>query len=169
MADPEPTTLALARRAVAALSGAGLTLSTAETDTGGGIGGALIDVPGVSAVFPGGVTAYANRPKIALLGVPESILREHGAVSEGAVLAMAAGARQAFGTQIAIAESGITGPGGGSAAHPVGTVWIACLGPGTRRVVERQVWAGDRAANKASTVRRALELVIAAAESAPPE
>lgn len=155
----------LARRSVEALAARDLTLSTAETDTGGGIGAALIDVPGVSAVFRGGVTAYANAPKRALLAVSADLLREHGSVSEQAVLAMAEGARQALATDIAIAESGITGPGGGNAQRPVGTVWIACLGPGTRRVSERQVWSEDRVGNKNATIRRCLELAIEAAES----
>ena len=161
--DP-PAISALAQQAVQTLSGRGLTLSTAETDTGGGIGAALIDISGVSAVFRGGVTAYANAPKQSLLSVPHALLREYGAVSPEAVLAMAEGARQAFATDIAIAESGITGPGGGSADRPVGTVWIVCLGPGDRHVVERQTWTHDRSRNKQATIRRALELIVEAAE-----
>ena len=170
MPDSENTserTDEIASAAVAALSARGLTLSTAETDTGGGIGAALIDVPGVSAVFRGGVTAYANAPKKSLLAVPDAILREHGAVSPEAVVAMAEGARGAFRTDIAIAESGITGPGGGSAERPVGTVWIACLGPADRHVVELHVWTEDRVGNRRATIRRALELAIEAAESVP--
>ena len=159
-------TAELAARAVAALVAQGLRLSTAETDTGGGIGAALIDVPGVSAVFPGGATVSANAPKGSILGVPEALLRAHGAVSEEAVLAMAEGARRVFGTEIAIAESGITGPGGGSAERPVGLVWIAIVGPGDRRVVEQHVWESDRAGNKMATVRRALAMVIEAATAA---
>ena len=168
MADAQPADAPLAdlaARAVAALAEARLTLSSAESDTGGGIGAALIDVPGVSRVFQGGVTAYANGPKRAILGVPNSILRAHGSVSEEAALAMAEGARRVFATDIAIAESGVTGPGGGSPERPVGTVWIACAGPGERRVLERHVWPGDRVGNKQATIARALELVIEAARS----
>ena len=164
MAPAEPADLAA--RAVAALAAAGLTLSSAESDTGGGIGAALIDVPGVSRVFQGGVTAYANGPKRDVLGVPDSILRAHGSVSEETALAMAEGARRVFATDVAIAESGITGPGGGGPGRPVGTVWIACAGPGERRVLERHVWPGDRVGNKQATIARALELVIEAAQSA---
>ena len=157
---------ALAAQAVEALRSQHLTLSTAETDTGGGIGAALIDVPGVSAVFRGGATVYANAPKQAILSVPAETLQAHGSVSEEAVLAMAAGAREVFATDIAVAESGITGPGGGGAERPVGLVWIACVGPGERRVLERHVWSGDRVGNKESTIRRSLELAIEAAEAA---
>jgi PncC family amidohydrolase len=156
----------LAARAVAALAEAGLTLSSAEADTGGGIGATLIDVAGVSRVFRGGVTAYANGPKRDLLGVPESTLRAHGSVSEETALAMAEGARRAFATDVAVAQSGVTGPGGGSAERPVGTVWIACAGPGERRVLERHVWPHDRSGNKRATIARALELVIEAAGAA---
>lgn len=155
----------LARWAVEVLASRKLTLSTAETDTGGGIGAALIDVPGVSAVLRGGVTAYANGPKGALLAVPAELLREHGSVSQEAVLAMAQGAREVFSTDIAVAESGITGPGGGNAERPVGTVWIACIGPGGGGVSERNVWAFDRVGNKNATIRRCLELVIEATEA----
>ena len=168
MADapvPDAPLAELAARAVAALADAGLTLSSAESDTGGGIGAALIDVPGVSRVFPGSVTAYANGPKRAVLGVPDATLRAHGSVSEQTALAMAEGARRVFASDIAIAESGITGPGGGSPGRPVGTVWIACAGPGDRRVLERHVWPHDRAGNAQATITRALELILEAAQA----
>ncbi|MDE2640737.1 MAG: CinA family protein [Chloroflexota bacterium] len=164
MTDPRPADLAA--RAVAALTEAGLTLSCAEADTGGGIGAALIDVAGVSRVFRGGVIAYANGPKRDLLGVPDATLRAHGSVSEETTLAMAEGARRVFATDVAIAQSGVTGPGGGTPERPVGTVWIACAGPGERRVLERHVWPRDRAGNKQATIIRALEMLLEAAQAA---
>ena len=160
---PEP----LAARLVALLRERGLTLATAETDTGGLIGSWLTDVPGSSAVFIGGVTAYHSGPKMGLLGVPRALLHEHGSVSAAAAHALAEGARRALGADIAVAESGITGPTGGSDARPVGTVWIACAGPGARLVAERRVWILDREGNKRRTVVRALQMVIEAAQSVP--
>ena len=79
---------------------------------------------------------------------------------------MAEGARRVFATDVAIAESGVTGPGGGTPERPVGTVWIACAGPGERRVLERHVWPHDRAGNKQATIVRALEMIIEAAQAA---
>ena len=140
----------LAARAVAALADAGLTLSCAEADTGGGIGAALIDVAGVSRVFRGGVIAYANGPKRDLLGVPDATLRAHGSVSEETTLAMAEGARRVFATDVAIAQSGVTGPGGGTPERPVGrsgspapdrasgACWSATSGPTTARATSRR-------------------------------
>ena len=155
-----------AARLVDLLTARGFTVATAETDTGGSIGAAIVDVPGASAVFPGGVTAYANHPKRSLLDIPEALLHHYGAVSEQAVDAMARGARRAFASDIALAESGITGPGGGNPGRPVGTVWIVCLGPGDRRVAEHHRWPHDRDGNKAATLHRALCLLREAAESA---
>ena len=154
----------LAEQVVQALGARGLTLALAETDTGGLIGSWLTDVPGSSRVFVGGVTAYHNPPKRDLLQVEAAILREHGAVSEAATLAMARGACAVLGTDLAVAESGITGPTGGSDARPVGTVWIACVGPGTQAVAERHCWSEDREGNKRRTVERALQMVLAAVE-----
>ena len=78
-------------------------------------------------------------------------------------MAMAHGARDALGADIGVAETGITGPTGGSEKNPVGTVWIACVGPGDRVSAERQVWTEDRAGSKVLTARRALEMVREAA------
>ena len=155
----------LAEALVALLTARGLTLALAETDTGGLIGSALTDVPGSSALFVGGVTPYHNAPKRRLLDVPAGLLRTHGAVSEEAVVAMAHGARVAFATDIALAESGVTGPSGGTPDRPVGTVWIACLGPGDRLVAERHLWPGDREACKRQTLDRALHLILEAAQA----
>jgi nicotinamide-nucleotide amidase len=107
----------------------GETLAVAESCTGGGLGAALAAVPGASDVFQGGVIAYANAVKQALLGVPAALLETHGAVSDPVAMAMAEGARRATGATWAIAVSGIAGPGGGTVEKPVGLVHIAVAGP----------------------------------------
>jgi len=107
----------------------GQTLAVAESCTGGGIGAALAAVPGASDGFLGGVIAYANAVKQAVLGVPAELLERHGAVSDAVALAMAQGARQLTGATWAIAVTGIAGPGGGTAEKPVGLVHIAIAGP----------------------------------------
>jgi nicotinamide-nucleotide amidase len=100
------------------------TLAVAESCTGGLIAGRLTDIPGSSAYFLGGVVAYANRAKRDLLGVPEALLAEHGAVSAAVAGAMAEGVRTRFGADIGIATTGISGPGGGTAEKPVGLVYL---------------------------------------------
>ena len=107
-----------------ALSGAGKTLSTAESCTGGKISSLLTSVPGSSAYFLGSVTSYANSVKTGVLGVPEEIIEKYGAVSSECVAAMAEGVRRITGSDFAVATSGIAGPGGGSESKPVGLVWI---------------------------------------------
>lgn len=103
----------------------GLTLATAESCTGGMIGAMLTDISGSSAYYLGGAVSYANSAKSALLGVDPALIERHGAVSREVAEAMALGARNALGADIAIAVTGIAGPEGGSEEKPVGTVWIA--------------------------------------------
>ncbi|MEO1002260.1 MAG: competence/damage-inducible protein A [Cyanobacteria bacterium J06638_7] len=105
------------------------TVAVAESCTGGGIGAALAAVPGASDVFLGGVIAYANAVKQQVLGVSQTSLAVNGAVSDPVALAMAAGVRQLTGAGWGIAVTGIAGPGGGTAAKPVGLVHIAVAGP----------------------------------------
>jgi nicotinamide-nucleotide amidase len=105
------------------------TVAVAESCTGGGIGAALAAVPGASDAFQGGVIAYANAVKQAVLGVSETSLAVHGAVSDPVALAMAAGVRRLTGASWGIAVTGIAGPAGGTAAKPVGLVHIALAGP----------------------------------------
>jgi nicotinamide-nucleotide amidase len=130
------------------LSERGATVTVAESCTGGAVGHLLTEAPGSSAVFREGYLTYSNEAKTRLLGVPEGLLREHGAVSEAVALAMARGARAAAGSDYAVAVTGIAGPGGGSDEKPVGLVYIAvCWDSGEE--CARFVFAGNR-----ETVRR---------------
>lgn len=106
------------------LSGAGKTVSVAESCTGGTISALFTSVPGASEYYLGSVTSYANEIKINVLGVPAEIIAENGAVSPECVAAMAEGVRKLTGSDYSVATSGIAGPGGGSAEKPVGLVWI---------------------------------------------
>ena len=102
----------------------GVTISTAESCTGGGLSACFVSVPGSSSWFKGSAVAYQNEIKTGLLGVSEKILSEKGAVSKECAAAMAEGARRIFDTDLAVSITGIAGPDGGSAEKPVGTVWI---------------------------------------------
>jgi len=135
-----------------------LTLAVAESCTGGLLGARLTAIPGSSDTVLGGVIAYANEIKTALLGVDRRMLEEHGAVSEPVVCAMAVGARERTGARIGMAITGIAGPGGGSEEKPVGTVWIATDVDG---VVEarRLRLIGDRAEVRQRAAQATLEMV----------
>lgn len=126
----------------------GLTVATAESCTGGLVAARLTSVAGSSAVFLGGVVAYANAAKEAELGVPAETLRSHGAVSAETARAMALGARERFSAALAVSVTGIAGPGGGSERKPVGLVNLCAAGAGGELAVELQL-PGDR-----ETVRR---------------
>jgi PncC family amidohydrolase len=155
-ADPGVSLAAACGRALRAR---GLRLVVAESCTGGLVGHLLTEIPGSSAWFLGGVQAYADSVKTGLLGVPPALIIEHGAVSAACVLAMAAGARRALGGEVAIAVSGVAGPGGGTAAKPVGTVFIGLIGLGEPRVAQH-LWAGNRTENKVASARAALALLL---------
>src|SRR6202011_3669380 len=99
-------------------------VATAESCTGGWIAKALTDIAGSSQWFVEGFVTYSNEAKVLRLGVPRSVLRSDGAVSEATVRAMAAGALKRTGAQLAAAVTGIAGPGGGVPGKPVGTVWL---------------------------------------------
>ena len=107
------------------LAGSGKTLSVAESCTGGLISELMTSVPGASGYYLGSVTSYANSVKTGVLGVPEEIIRNHGAVSSECVASMAEGVRRLTGSDFSVATSGIAGPGGGSDLKPVGLVWLA--------------------------------------------
>ena len=106
------------------LAASGKTVSAAESCTGGLISSLFTSIAGSSAYYLGSVTSYANRVKTGVLGVPEDIIAEHGAVSSECVAAMAEGVRKLTGSDFSVATSGIAGPGGGSEEKPVGLVWI---------------------------------------------
>ena len=142
------------------LARAGQSLACAESCTGGLIAARLTDVPGASAVFRGGIVAYANAVKQTLLGVEESLLETEGAVSASCASVMAEGIRDRLKSDWGLATTGIAGPGGATPSKPVGLVFIAVAGAGETRV-ERNVFAGDRASVREQTVHRALDLLLA--------
>lgn len=121
----------------------GLSICTAESCTGGLVASSLIDHPGISAVFRAGFITYSNESKSRLLGVPEEILKKHGAVSEETAAAMAKGAAEAVQAETAISVTGIAGPDGGTPDKPVGLVYIGCYYCGTVSV-QKKVFQGSR-------------------------
>jgi nicotinamide-nucleotide amidase len=135
-------------------------VTTAESCTGGWIAKCLTDIAGSSQWFAVGWVTYGNEAKTSQLGVPASVLKRHGAVSEPVVIAMARGALRRSGAQLAVAVSGIAGPGGAVPGKPVGTVWFAWARRGPRGV---QVWTqcrrfrGDRRHVRQRTVSVALQ------------
>jgi PncC family amidohydrolase len=151
------------RRVPANLRGAGVTVAVAESCTGGLVAAALTSVPGASAVFVGGVVAYADRVKAKAAGVPSATIRRHGAVSKATAAAMARGIRKAFGADVGLAVTGIAGPGGGVPGKPVGTVWFAVAAGGRVRALRRR-FTGSRAAIRRLAVRQALALLAEAAQ-----
>ena len=128
------------------LAGRGKTVSAAESCTGGLISSLFTSIPGSSEYYLGSVTSYANSVKAGVLGVPEQIISEHGAVSEECVRAMAEGVRKLTGSDFSVATSGIAGPGGGSESKPVGLVWIAVSSEAGTEAF-RFVFRGDRKRN----------------------
>lgn len=137
----------------------GLTLSLAESCTGGLIGDRITNLPGSSEYFMGSVVAYAYQAKVALLGVAWDTLNSRGAVSHETVLEMARGARKAMSTDIAVSVSGIAGPGGATDEKPVGTTWIGLVatdGEWTRHFR----FTGDRVENKSYAADAALQMLL---------
>jgi nicotinamide-nucleotide amidase len=156
----EPAVLALGD----ALRAKGWRLATAESCTGGLIAAACTTVAGSSDWFERGVVSYSNAAKTELLGVDAALIATHGAVSEPVARAMVAGALQRAPVQLAVAVTGIAGPGGAVPGKPVGTVWLAW---GTAQGVhaERLQLPGDRTAVRAATVAAALARLIEAAST----
>ena len=136
----------------------GTTVGVAESCTGGLLGARLTAIPGSSDVMQGGVIAYADAVKSSVLGVPPAVIREHGAVSEAVVRAMATGGRSAIGADAVLAITGIAGPSGGTPDKPVGTVWIALdLKGGVE--ARRFLLIGDRAEIQRRASQAALEML----------
>ena len=134
-------------------------LATAESCTGGLIAAACTDLAGSSDWFERGFVTYSNAAKTELLGVAPQLIEQYGAVSEAVVRAMAAGALTHSQAQVAVAVTGIAGPGGGSAAKPVGTVWLGWATP-AGITSEVQHFGGDRAAVRTATVHHALTRLV---------
>jgi nicotinamide-nucleotide amidase len=161
----KPATLEDAAALLAALQAKGLTVATAESCTGGLIAAALTAIPGSSATVLAGFVTYSNAAKTRMLGVPETMLAAHGAVSEPVARQMAEGALAASGADIAVSCTGIAGPGGGTPTKPVGLVFIGCAQRGGETRVARHVFPGDRTEVRAATVQAALGM---AGELCPP-
>ena len=158
--DVEPLVLELA----AALRARGWRMATAESCTGGLVAAACTAVAGSSEWFERGFVTYSNAAKIESLGVDAALIAAHGAVSAEVARAMAAGALAHSPADLALAVTGIAGPGGGSADKPVGTVWLALARRDAAEPSdERLQLGGDRAAVRAQTVARALAALLAAA------
>lgn len=143
----------------------GWKLAVAESCTGGGLGARITDTPGSSAYFLGGIIAYDNRVKKDMLGVPEAVFAESGAVSRPSAEAMAAGCLRCFGADVAVSITGIAGPGGGTPGKPVGLVYIA-VATGRGELSEEKHFSGDRASVRRQAVDAALRLALAAVRAA---
>lgn len=156
---------ALVSRLAQALSARGWMLATAESCTGGLIAASCTELAGSSAWFDRAVVSYSNEAKSELLGVDAALIAAHGAVSEPVARAMAEGVLARSKAQVAVAVTGIAGPGGGSPDKPVGTVWLAwaCQGQPTRAAVQHL--AGDRAEVRRQTCVVALDGVLALAQA----
>jgi nicotinamide-nucleotide amidase len=150
----------LAQALATGLRARGWTLASAESCTGGLIAAACTTLAGSSDWFERGFVTYSNAAKVDLLGVPEALIERHGAVSDAVARAMASGALTHSRAQLAVAVTGIAGPGGGVPGKPVGTVWLALAGPGGV-TSEHLLLAGDRAAVREQTVQRALRALAA--------
>jgi nicotinamide-nucleotide amidase len=142
----------------------GLTLATAESCTGGMVASRLTGVAGASDVFLGSVVAYANEVKEGGLGVSAELIAEHGAVSAEVAAAMAAGARERLGADIAVAVTGVAGPGGGTAEKPVGLVFAHAVGPDSEKSVRTEL-PGDRDMIRGRATAASLHLVRRLLES----
>jgi nicotinamide-nucleotide amidase len=152
-----------AARLLALYRSRALKLATAESCTGGLVAALLTEIAGSSDVVERGFVVYSNEAKSELLGVPAELISRHGAVSAGVAAAMAEGAVARSRADVAVAITGVAGPGGGTAAKPVGLVFLAVQrrdGPGK---VERCHFPGDRSAVRRASVERALAMLTEAA------
>ncbi len=159
--------LALARRVLESCRRSGLRLATAESCTGGLAIGFLTEIPGSSDVVDRGYVTYSNTAKQEMLGVRSESLTRFGAVSEIVAREMAEGALARSGADLAVAITGIAGPGGGTPDKPVGLVHFAALRRGEPACHQQYVFAGDRRAVRLAAVRTALEMLAERAEGSP--
>ena len=138
-----------------------LTIAVAESCTGGLLASRITDVPGSSEYLLGGVIAYQNEVKEALLRVSHEVIEAHGAVSAQTAEAMASGCRDLFKCDIAVSITGIAGPGGGSTEKPVGLVYVG-LATKHEVISRRFQWQGSRIQNKEASVSAAMEMILSA-------
>jgi nicotinamide-nucleotide amidase len=139
-----------------------LTIATAESCTAGLLAARLTELPGASAYFKGGLVVYSNEAKVALAGVPQGLLEQHGAVSAEVAQALADGARRALGANVGVGITGIAGPGGGSEAKPVGLVWLSVTtgaSPPTEPLTRQVTMPGGRADVRERSTTVAMHLV----------
>jgi len=136
-----------------------LTLATAESCTGGLIGHLLTEIPGSSDYYRGGLIGYSDALKQSELGVDAATLEHHGAVSAQTCIAMAEGARKRYGTDVAIAVTGIAGPTGDTPGKPLGLTYVA-VADAAGHEVQRHQWFGDRHRNKVASAAAALTLLV---------
>jgi len=160
----EPRLEELSRRVLEAYRKAGVRLALAEASTGGLIVACLTDIPGASAVVERGVVPYSNEAKAEQLGVPVALMVAHGAVSAEVVGAMAEGLLARSHADVALAETGIAGPTGGTETKPVGLTFLAVARRGASTTVERHVFAGTRGEVRRAAAARALELLLSVRE-----
>lgn len=157
-----------AARLAAAAASRGLRIATAESCTGGLVAKTITDPPGSSAYYLGGVVAYANDVKVRQLGVDPGVLESRGAVSRSVAMEMARGALRLFSADVAVAVTGIAGPGGGTRAKPVGTVWLAVALANGTTTARRCRFAGDRETVRMRSVAQVLAMALEAVAGPPP-
>ena len=157
----------LARTLGEALRARKLRAATAESCTGGMIAAAITSVAGSSEWFERGFVTYSNEAKCEMLGVPRALIDAHGAVSEAVARAMAEGALARSAADCAVSVTGVAGPGGGTAAKPVGMVCLGFLRRGGAPRVETQHWKGGRADVRTAALERALSGLIELVAGAP--
>lgn len=159
--------MSLASDVLDALRRRGWHVATAESCTGGMIAAALTDIAGSSDVVDRGYVTYSNEAKSELLGVDSALIAAHGAVSREVAAAMAAGALARGQVDVAVAVTGVAGPGGGNAAKPVGLVWFGVASKGGQPRTERDIFPGTRAEIRGAATNRALALLLEEAAGSP--
>jgi PncC family amidohydrolase len=157
----------LSRAVGVRLAALGLTCATAESCTGGLVGHLLTEIPGCSDYFMGGAIVYSNAAKARILGVDPTLLETEGAVSAPVAAQMAQGARRLYDVDVAVAVTGVAGPGGGSPQKPVGTVYLHVSAADGYEQGRHCLWDSDRTGNKLLSARVALEMVAAYLDSLP--